>query len=141
MKVAVLLSRCGVYDGSEIHESVFSLLALAQKKLEYVCIALVIIARSLEKTNYHPKLTVGSVREKYECEISEINDALSSLGSKIEEKSLEEISVDNHSKIISAPCYMLGGKIEGFYNNIRIAVGKLSECCPNKPFFNDSKQN
>ena len=39
MKVAVLLSGCGVYDGSEIHESVFSLLALAQNNLEYLCIA------------------------------------------------------------------------------------------------------
>jgi len=39
MKVAVLLSGCGVYDGAEIHESVFSLLSLAQNNLEYICIA------------------------------------------------------------------------------------------------------
>tara|TARA_B100000287_G_C20608174_1_gene770941 strand:- start:107 stop:790 length:684 start_codon:yes stop_codon:yes gene_type:complete len=39
MKVAVLLSGCGVYDGTEIHESVFSLLSLAQNNLEYICIA------------------------------------------------------------------------------------------------------
>ena len=39
MKVAVLLSGCGVYDGSEIHESVFSLLALAEAGIEAICIA------------------------------------------------------------------------------------------------------
>ena len=39
MKVAVLLSGCGVYDGTEIHESVLSLLALSQNNLEYICIA------------------------------------------------------------------------------------------------------
>ena len=39
MKTAVLLSGCGVYDGSEIHESVLALLALAQNKLDYICAA------------------------------------------------------------------------------------------------------
>ena len=39
MKTVVLLSGCGVYDGSEIHESVFSLLALDQNNLDYICVA------------------------------------------------------------------------------------------------------
>ena len=39
MKTAVLLSGCGVFDGTEIHEAVFSLLALAQNNLDCVCIA------------------------------------------------------------------------------------------------------
>ena len=183
MKVAVLLSGCGVYDGSEIHESVFSLLSLAQNNLEYICIApdikhhhiinhtngeelseersvliessrisrgeitsvskvnldevssLVIpggfgavknlsswafkgcdsevldevknlifhcienkkpivslcisptiIAKVLEGSDYSAKLTIGSVNEKSEYNISEINDALSSLGTQRKER-------------------------------------------------------
>ena len=39
MKVAVLLSGCGVYDGSEIQESVFALLALSKNNFDYVCVA------------------------------------------------------------------------------------------------------
>ena len=39
MKTAVLLSGCGVYDGTEIHESVFALLALSKNNLEYICTA------------------------------------------------------------------------------------------------------
>ena len=39
MKVAVLLSGCGVYDGSEIQESVFTLLALSKNNIDYVCVA------------------------------------------------------------------------------------------------------
>ena len=31
IKVAVILSGCGVYDGSEIHESVLTLLALPEQ--------------------------------------------------------------------------------------------------------------
>jgi len=38
-KVAVLLSGSGVYDGSEIHETVLSLLALAEAGMEYHCFA------------------------------------------------------------------------------------------------------
>ncbi|MFT5336694.1 MAG: enhancing lycopene biosynthesis protein 2 [Sphingobacteriales bacterium] len=38
-KVAVLLAGCGVYDGSEIHETVFALLALDQMGIGYQCVA------------------------------------------------------------------------------------------------------
>lgn len=38
-KVAIILSGCGFMDGSEIHESVLTLLALAQAKHQYRCFA------------------------------------------------------------------------------------------------------
>lgn len=38
-KVAVILSGCGVYDGSEIHESVLTLLALARAGADVTCVA------------------------------------------------------------------------------------------------------
>ncbi|MBX2843425.1 MAG: isoprenoid biosynthesis glyoxalase ElbB [Flammeovirgaceae bacterium] len=39
MKIGVLLSGCGVYDGSEIHESVLTLLALDKLGAEVICLA------------------------------------------------------------------------------------------------------
>jgi enhancing lycopene biosynthesis protein 2 len=39
MKIGVVLSGCGVMDGSEIHESVLTLLALARQGAEAVCMA------------------------------------------------------------------------------------------------------
>lgn len=39
MKVAVVLSGCGVYDGAEINEAVLTLLALEQQGAEYQCFA------------------------------------------------------------------------------------------------------
>ena len=39
MKVAVMLSGCGVYDGAEIHESVLTMLALARAGVSYQCVA------------------------------------------------------------------------------------------------------
>lgn len=40
MKIGVLLSGCGVYDGAEIHESVLALLAIAEQKAEAMCIGI-----------------------------------------------------------------------------------------------------
>ncbi len=40
MKIGVLLSGCGVYDGAEIQEAVFSLLALEEEGFEPVCIGI-----------------------------------------------------------------------------------------------------
>ncbi|MDO6515261.1 isoprenoid biosynthesis glyoxalase ElbB [Neptuniibacter sp. 2_MG-2023] len=38
-KIAVILSGCGVYDGSEIYESVLTLLEIAKNGAEYQCMA------------------------------------------------------------------------------------------------------
>lgn len=38
-KIGVILSGCGVYDGSEIHEATLTLLALSKAGAEYVCMA------------------------------------------------------------------------------------------------------
>jgi enhancing lycopene biosynthesis protein 2 len=38
MKIGVLLSGCGVYDGAEIHESVLTLLAIEEAGAEAVCL-------------------------------------------------------------------------------------------------------
>jgi enhancing lycopene biosynthesis protein 2 len=38
-KIGVVLSGCGVYDGSEVHEAVLTLLALDQMGAEAVCLA------------------------------------------------------------------------------------------------------
>ena len=223
MKTAVLLSGCGVYDGAEIHESVFTLLALTQNKLDYICVApdvdqnhvinhisgeemnekrnvfvesariargeilslsglnkddissLVIpggfgaaknlsnwafegpdgyvlqevkdliiycienkkpivalcisptlIAKSLEGKPYIPQLTLGSVKENSEYDIEGIHGAISSIGASSNNMSITEICVDEDLKIISAPCYMMDGKINDVYNNIKMAIDKLA---------------
>ena len=38
-KVAVILSGCGVFDGSEIHESILTLLAIEKSGAQYQCFA------------------------------------------------------------------------------------------------------
>lgn len=46
MKIGILLSGCGVYDGAEIQESVLTMLALEEAGVDYICI-------SIDKNQYH----------------------------------------------------------------------------------------
>lgn len=46
MKIGVLLSGCGVYDGAEIHEAVMTLLSIEEMGAEAVCI-------SIDKPQHH----------------------------------------------------------------------------------------
>lgn len=46
MKIGILLSGCGVYDGAEIQESVLAMLAIKESGHDYVCI-------SLDKNQHH----------------------------------------------------------------------------------------
>ena len=224
MKIAVLLSGSGVYDGTEIHESVCTLLALSQNNLDFICtapniiqhhvinhvngevmseqrnsfvesariargdiislcelnkaeisgivipggfgaaknlsnwafegpngnvlpevkdlilycvknkkpivalcISPTLIAKSLQGTIYNAKLTLGSALGSSENNIAEINDAISSVGVEVINKSIKEICFDEHLKIISAPCYMMDASINDVYKNIKMAIDKLSD--------------
>ncbi|MEE2700176.1 MAG: isoprenoid biosynthesis glyoxalase ElbB [Bacteroidota bacterium] len=224
MKTAVLLSGCGVYDGTEIQEAVFTLLSLSQNNLEYVCTApnikqhhvlnhtngeeiqegrnvlfesariargkiislneldfntissLVIpggfgaaknlsswafngtdgdvvqgvkelilhcvdnkkpivalcisptlIAKSLEGSNYVAALTLGTTTENSEYNIAEIHQAIKSIGANANEKTINEICVDDNLKIISAPCYMMDANVDEVYQNIKLAINQLKQ--------------
>ena len=222
MKTGVLLSGCGVYDGSEVQESVLALLVLSQNNMEYLCLSpninqhhvvnhisgkeisesrdvmressrisrgkitsikelnkddlssLVIpggfgvaknlsnwafdgpssevipevkdlilhciecekpivalcisptlIAKVLEGTGKSPHLTLGSIDGKSEYNIDEMHKAIESIGAKSLDTSINEICVDEHLKIISAPCYMMDVSIDEIYLNIKMAIEKL----------------
>jgi enhancing lycopene biosynthesis protein 2 len=46
MKIGVLLSGCGVYDGVEIQEAVLTMLAIEEQGAEVICI-------SIDQPQYH----------------------------------------------------------------------------------------
>ena len=39
-KIGILLSGCGVYDGSEIQETILAMLAIQEAGAEYFCISI-----------------------------------------------------------------------------------------------------
>ncbi len=58
-KVGVILSGCGVFDGSEVHEAVITLLCLAQAGAEYRCMA---PAMDADEVDHITKKTTGRKR-------------------------------------------------------------------------------
>ena len=97
-----------------------------KKPIVTLCVSPVLIAKSLEGSKYVPQLTLGSIKEKSEYNISEVHEAITKLGASANNKSIKEICFDKNLKIISAPCYMLDATIKDIYENIKIAIEKLS---------------
>ncbi len=69
MKIGVVLSGCGVYDGTEIHEAVLTLLALDRGGAETACFAPDMEQRRVindltgkEVPGEHPNVSIGSAR-------------------------------------------------------------------------------
>ncbi|MGB1104491.1 MAG: isoprenoid biosynthesis glyoxalase ElbB [Crocinitomicaceae bacterium] len=68
MKIGVLLSGCGVYDGTEIQEAVLAMLAIKEADHEYICISVdaeqhhVINHTSGEEMNESRNMLVESAR-------------------------------------------------------------------------------
>jgi hypothetical protein len=58
-RIGVVLSGCGVYDGSEIHEAVFTLLAIDRAGAEAVCMA---PDRDLDEVNHLTGQPTGARR-------------------------------------------------------------------------------
>ena len=77
-KVGVLLSGCGVFDGSEIHEAVITLLALARMGAQAVC-----MAPNVEQLHVIDHLTQQPTNEKRIVNSSKTKMYLIDLGSSV----------------------------------------------------------
>ena len=88
-KIAVILSGCGVLDGSEIQESVLSLLAISRYGYEYQC-----FAPNIEQTNVINHLTGKETTEKRNVLIESARIARGDI------KSLDEYTVEDFSALI-----------------------------------------
>lgn len=88
-KVAVILSGCGVFDGSEIHEAVSTLLALDLAGAEYLCFAPNILQTQVTNHLTHElknekrnaleeaaRIARGKIRDIKEANISELDAAI-----------------------------------------------------------------
>ena len=97
----------------------------SKKPIVGLCMSPTTIAKALEGDDYSINLTVGTTAEKSPYEIGAISEGMISLGHKAEMKSVNEISFDVDSNIITAPCYMMDATILEVRSNIKQAVDKL----------------
>lgn len=89
MKIGVLLSGSGVYDGAEIQESVLILLALAQQGADYFC-----IAPNIEQHHVINHLTGDQMNEKRNVLVESARIARGNI------KNLTEVSVDDMDGLV-----------------------------------------
>lgn len=97
------------------------------KPIIALCVSPIVLAKALENSGIHLKMTIGTTQASSPYEIAEFFSGLQSTGVKTEERKITEILIDKENKVITAPCYMLEASILEIRNNIKQAVEALNE--------------
>lgn len=97
------------------------------KPIAALCVSPIVVAKALEGSDIHAKMTIGSDQEASPYDISGFSGGLESLGATTEMKTVREILVDSKNKIITAPCYMMDADILDIRKNVRSAVEALRD--------------
>lgn len=95
------------------------------KPIGALCMSPTTVAKALQGSDHHPKLTVGSTAMPSPYEIGAISEGVNSTGAVAEMKTVEEISIDADLKIVCAPCYMMEATITEVHKNITTAVKEV----------------
>ena len=85
----------------------------------------VVIAKALENTACHASLTVGTTAQKSPYDILAISQGMETLGAKSVMPTKTEIVIDEHLKIITAPCYMMEATIQDIFEDVQQAIKTL----------------
>ncbi|MGD9639054.1 MAG: isoprenoid biosynthesis glyoxalase ElbB [Alphaproteobacteria bacterium] len=121
VKLAVVLSGCGVFDGSEIHEATLALLAINKLKAEYQCFA--------------PDIEQHFVKNHYSKKIEPVSRNVLSESARIARgdiKPLTEYSVKDFDGIIfpggfGAALNLCNFAVKGADSNVNDEVQKVIE--------------
>lgn len=111
-----------------IHENVKNIILemlKAGKPVGGLCMGPTVIAKALENSNIHAKLTVGATERPSPYDIAGISEGMKSIGAEPVMKTIDEISVDLEHLIVTAPCYMMEANILQVRKNIKMAIDEL----------------
>jgi enhancing lycopene biosynthesis protein 2 len=120
------------FDGSEssiLPEVKLLLVNLVNvgKPIVALCVSPVVVAKALEDSMLHAKLTLGTSKAKSPYSISDFHAGVEAVGAVSTEKSIHEVEVDYELKIITAPCYMMDATILEIRDNIKQAITALPQ--------------
>jgi len=116
-------------DGSILPEVKLLIVNLLNvgKPVAALCVSPVVMAKALEGSNIHAKMTIGSDEMESPYDIKSFSSGLESLGATTEMKTVEEILIDKENKIVTAPCYMMDASILDIRRNVRSAIEALHD--------------
>ena len=87
-----------------------------------LCVSPIVLAKALEGSKIHAKMTIGTAKESSPYDINSFNDGMSKIGVEPVLKSVREIEIDVENRIITAPCYMMDATILEVRQNIQQAI-------------------
>ena len=94
-----------------------------------LCVSPVVVAKALQDSNIHPKMTMGTDQDTSPYDIQGFSQGIESVGAVAEMKTIREISVDTENLIVSAPCYMMDATILEIRENVQAAIEKTLSLC------------
>lgn len=97
----------------------------AKKPIAGLCMGPTVIAKALEGSGVAATLTVGTTEAPSPYEIDAISQGMEKAGATAVMKTVEEISIDEENKIVTAPCYMMEADILQIRNNVQKAIDAL----------------
>lgn len=97
----------------------------SSKTIGALCMSPTTVAKALQGTEYHAKLTVGSTQEPSPYDIGAISEGVNATGAQSEMKTVTEVAIDDELKIVTAPCYMMEASITQVRDNIAQAVKEV----------------
>ena len=87
-----------------------------------LCVSPIVLAKALEGSKIHAKMTMGTPNESSPYDIDSFNEGMSKIGVEPVLKSVREIEIDVENRIITAPCYMMDATILEVRQNIQQAI-------------------
>jgi enhancing lycopene biosynthesis protein 2 len=101
----------------------------AKKPIGALCMSPTTIAKALENTGIQVNLTVGSVHASSPYDIAAISQGMEKLGSKTVNQLANEITIDQHNKIVTSPCYMMKATIKEIFEGAEKVVTQVLAFC------------
>jgi enhancing lycopene biosynthesis protein 2 len=97
------------------------------KPIVGLCVSPVVIAKALQGSKRHPRMTLGNTEKPSPYNIEEMTLGLEKSGVITSYKELKEIEIDKENRIVSAPCYMMEASISDVRKNIRTAIEAMRD--------------
>ena len=95
------------------------------KPILALCVSPIVVAKAFEGSSFSPKLTIGTTLFKSPYDIQSFNEGLRVTGMTVQEKSVQEVEIDEVNKLVTAPCYMMEASILEVRKNIQQGVKAL----------------
>lgn len=97
------------------------------KPIAALCVSPVVVAKALEGSTIHSRMTIGSDAEASPYDIAGFSAGLNATGVETNMKTIREIEIDPINKIVSAPCYMMDATLSEVRKNIQSAINALCD--------------